>query len=75
MNFGETTFTKAETNPIKVHNPIKSYDLWQDLCKAKVDNYFGKLIQIAPSLRKEMREGVVNHRRPNSMSIVIKVTL
>ncbi|KAH9530438.1 hypothetical protein CY35_20G000900, partial [Sphagnum magellanicum] len=39
-----------------IHNPAKSYDLWQDLCKAKANISFGQLIQIAPSLKKEMKE-------------------
>jgi hypothetical protein len=47
--------------------------LWQDLCKAKANISFGQLIQIAPSLKKEMKEGATNHRKPKNMSIATKV--
>ena len=55
----------------KVINPADPYDLWKDLAQAKATISFGQLIQLAPSLRKEMREratlrrerkiGQVNH--------------
>ncbi|CAM6063567.1 unnamed protein product [Sphagnum tenellum] len=66
---------QGKINPVKAHNPIESYDLWQDLCKAKANISFGQLIQIAPSFRKEMKEGATNHRKPKNMSIVAKVAL
>jgi len=66
---------QGKINPVKAHNPAKSYDLWQDLCKAKANISFGQLIQIAPSLRKEMKEGATNHRKPKNMSIAARVAL
>jgi hypothetical protein len=32
---------QGKINPIKARNPTKSYDLWQDLCKAKANISFG----------------------------------
>jgi hypothetical protein len=39
------------------HNLTGPYDLWNDLAQAKANISFGQLIQLAPSLRKQMREG------------------
>jgi hypothetical protein len=64
---------QGKINPAKAHNPAESYDLWQDLCKAKANISFGQLVQIAPSLRKEMKEGATNHRKPKNMSIAARV--
>jgi hypothetical protein len=64
---------QGKINPIKAHNPVESYDLWQDLCKAKANISFGQLIQIAPSLRKEMKESAMNHKKPKNMSIAARV--
>jgi hypothetical protein len=41
----------------KTHNPAGPYDLWNDLAQAKANISFGQLIQLVPSLRKQMREG------------------
>ena len=41
----------------KAINPADPYDLWKDLAQAKATISFGQLIQLAPSLRKKMREG------------------
>jgi hypothetical protein len=64
---------QGKINHVKAHNLAKSYDLWQDLCKAKANISFGQLIQIAPLFRKEMKEGATNYRKPTSMSIVVRV--
>jgi hypothetical protein len=66
---------QSNINHVKAHNPAKSYDLWQDLCTAKANISFGQLIQIAPSLRKEMKEGATNHRKPKNMSIAARLAL
>jgi hypothetical protein len=44
------------------HNPAGPYDLWDDLAQAKANISFGQLIQLAPSLRKQMREGATVRR-------------
>jgi hypothetical protein len=44
------------------HNPSGPYDLWNDLAQAKANISFGQLIQLAPSLRKQMREGATVRR-------------
>jgi hypothetical protein len=44
------------------HNPAGPYDLWNDLAQAKANISFGQLIQLAPSLRKQMREGATVRR-------------
>jgi hypothetical protein len=44
------------------HNPARPYDLWNDLAQAKANISFGQLIQLAPSLRKQMREGATVRR-------------
>jgi hypothetical protein len=44
------------------HNPAGSYDLWNDLAQAKGNISFGQLIQLAPSLRKQMRKGAMVRR-------------
>jgi hypothetical protein len=49
--------------------------LWQYLCKAKANISFGQFIQIAPLLRKEMKEGAMNHKMPKKMSITTRVAL
>ncbi len=72
-SWGSSHRHQGKINLVKAHNPIESYDLWQDLCKAKANISFGQLIQIAQSLRKEMKEGVMNHRKPKNMSIAARV--
>jgi hypothetical protein len=76
-SWGSSHHHQGKINPIKAYNLAESYDLWQDLCKAKAkakaNISFGQLIQIAPSLRKEMKEGATNHRKPKNMSIAAKV--
>jgi hypothetical protein len=74
MNLGDLGHRhQGKINPVRAHNPAESYDLWQDLCKAKANISFGQLIQIAPSLRKEMKEGATNHRKPKNMSVAVRV--
>ena len=48
--------------PPKSTNPSVPYNLWKDLSRAKADISFGQLIQIAPSLRREMKEGATMPR-------------
>jgi hypothetical protein len=37
---------QGKINPVRAHSPAESYDLWQDLCKAKANISFGQLIQL-----------------------------
>jgi hypothetical protein len=46
----------------KANNPTSHYDLWGDLALARANISFGQLIQLAPSLRKQMREGATVRR-------------
>jgi hypothetical protein len=45
------------SNDTTTHNPSGPSDLWNDLAQAKANISFGQLIQLAPSLRKQMRKG------------------
>ena len=54
----------------KTSNPAEPYDLWNDLAGAKANISFGQLIQLAPSLRKQMREGATIQRRLRGVSKV-----
>ena len=64
----EYQFVNQPINPIakakssKATNPAGPYDLWMDLAQAKANISFGQLIQLAPSLRKKMREGATTRR-------------
>jgi hypothetical protein len=46
----------------KANNPSGPYDIWDDLAYTKANISFGQLIQLAPSLRKQMREGTTVRR-------------
>jgi hypothetical protein len=46
----------------KANNPSGPYDIWDDLAYTKANISFGQLIQLAPSLRKQMREGATVRR-------------
>ena len=52
----------AKVKPSKATNPTCPYDLWMDMAQAKANISFGQLIQLAPSLRKKMREGATTRR-------------
>ena len=64
----EYQFVNQVVNPVvkvkssKATNPASPYDLWKDLAQAKANISFGQLIQVGPSLRKKMREGVTTRR-------------
>jgi hypothetical protein len=51
----------------KASNPAGHYDLWGDLALARANISFGQLIQLAPSLRKQMREGATVQREARFM--------
>jgi hypothetical protein len=51
----------------KASNPAGPYDLWEDLELARANISFGKLIYLAPSLRKQMREGATVRREARFM--------
>jgi hypothetical protein len=51
----------------KASNLAGHYDLWGDLALARANISFGQLIQLAPSLRKQMREGATVRREARFM--------
>jgi hypothetical protein len=51
----------------KASNLASHYDLWGDLALARANISFGQLIQLAPSLRKQMREGATVRREARFM--------
>jgi hypothetical protein len=51
----------------KASNPAGPYDLWGDLALARANIFFGQLIHLAPSLRKQMREGATVQREARFM--------
>ena len=59
----EYQFVNKPSSPVfkrkidKAINLADPYDLWKDLAQTKATISFGQLIQLAPSLRKKMREG------------------
>jgi len=63
---------RPKRKPKKSTNPSDPYDLWADLARAKADISFGQLIQLAPLLRKQMREGATNRRLPKQVDHVNK---
>jgi len=64
---------RTRAKPLKTTNPAIPYNLWNDLAKAKADITFGQIIQLAPVLRKEMKEGATVPRIPKRMDQVNKV--
>ena len=64
----EYQFVNRPSSPVfkrkidKAINLADPYDLWKDLAQAKATISFGQLIQLAPSLRKKMREGPTMRR-------------
>jgi hypothetical protein len=56
----------------KTHNPVGPYDLWNDLAQAKANISFGQLIQLAPSLRKQMHEGATVRRGVGTVHQVLE---
>ena len=68
QNEDEYQFVNRPTSPVfknkagKVINPADSYDLWKHLAQVKATISFGQLIQLAPSLRKKIREGATVRR-------------
>jgi len=66
---------KKRTKVPKSTNPSDPYDLWRDLARAKADISFGQLIQLAPQLRKQMREGATVPRILKRLNQVNKVEL
>ena len=64
----EYQFVNKPSSPVfkrktdKAINPADPYDLSKDLAQAKATISFGHLIQLAPSLRKKMREGATMRR-------------
>ena len=69
QNEDEYQFINRPSSPVfkskagKAINPADPYDLWKDLAQAKATISFGQLIQLAPSLRKKMREGATVRRK------------
>ena len=51
-----------KVKPSKAINLADPYDMWTDLAQAKANISFGQLIQLAPLLRKKMREGATTHK-------------
>ena len=64
----EYQFVNGPSSPVfkrktdKAINPADPYDLWKDLAQAKATISFRQLIQLAPSLKKKMREGATVRR-------------
>jgi hypothetical protein len=56
----------------KTHNHAGPYDLWNDLAQAKANISFRQLIQLAPSLRKQMHEGATVRRGVGTIHQVLE---
>ena len=54
------------TRPSKARNPARPYNLWEDLAEAKANISLGQLIQLAPSVKKQMKEGATTRRKLRS---------
>ena len=57
----------------RVFNPAADYDLWMDLCKLRANISIAQLIRVAPSLRKEFKEGATMPRRPRKVVMTAKM--
>jgi hypothetical protein len=65
--------SRERTRFSKVNNPSSPSDLWEDLARTKANISFGQLIQLEPSLQKQMKEGATMHRQRHSMEHVHQV--
>lgn len=48
---------RVRTKTRKGVNPSSPYNLWEDLADTKANISFGQLVKIAPSLRRQLKEG------------------
>lgn len=69
-----STFLKQSTTK-RTFNLIETYDVWQDLCKATTNIYFGQLIQIAPSIKKDLKKRVILERKIKKMEEIAKIKI
>ena len=65
-------FVPKNRNP-RAFNPAEEYDLWFDLCTLRANISIAQLIQVAPSLRKEFREGTTIPRRPRKEVMTARI--
>jgi hypothetical protein len=54
---------RPRTLTSRAFNPAEGYDLWSDLCALRANISIAQLIQVAPSVRKEFKEGATIPRR------------
>ena len=66
QHVGKESPSRFQSKASKAKNPSDPYDLWEDLACARANISFGQLIQLAPSVRKQMKEGATTRRTPRS---------
>lgn len=54
-------------------NPTEDYDLWTDLCSLQANISVAELIRVAPSLRKELKEGATVPWRPPKAVVTARI--
>src|SRR6476469_5330432 len=59
--------------PSRAFNPAEDYDLWSDLCTLRANISVAQLIQVAPTLRKEFKEGATHVRKPRKPVMTAKI--
>ena len=64
-----TPTPKAKAKTERSLNPSTPYNLWKDLSGAMARISFAQLVQIAPTLRKQMKEGTTIKRLPKVVQV------
>ena len=59
--------------PSRAFNPAEDYDLWSDLCSLRANISLAQLIQVAPALRKEFKEGATQVRKAKIPTMAVEV--
>lgn len=57
----------------RAFNPAEDYDLWSDLCTLRANISIAQLIQVAPSLKKELKEGATVLRKPRKTMMTARI--
>jgi hypothetical protein len=73
INIGNQHDEVAKNSSSRVCNPAEDYDLWADLCALRANISIAQLIQVAPSLRKEFKEGATIPRKSRKTMMTARI--